>query len=238
MIFVCGDTHFDLDLDKLFTENWLEGKKLTKDDYLIVLGDFGLIWYSEETKKEKYWKKWYNSKPWTTLFVDGNHENFDRLFSNEFKEVEMFDSIVKQISDSIFHLQRGHVYKIEGKIFFTFGGGESIDKNSRTEFVSWWKQEIPSYQEMDLGIENLEKHNNEVDFILTHTCSEYAFDLLMKKAAFGYKIDAERTLRSFFSWIENNIQFKQWHFGHYHDDFILDNRKYFLHYENKPMRIV
>jgi hypothetical protein len=100
-------------------------------------------------------KYWFNSQPWTTLFIDGNHENFNRLFSEEFSEIDMFGDKVKKISDSIFYLQRGRVYKIDGKTFFTFGGGESIDKNSRLINIDWWSQEIPNYYEMDNAIEHL-----------------------------------------------------------------------------------
>ena len=41
------------------------------------------------------------------------------------------------ISDSICHLMRGQVFDIDGKTFFTFGGGNSIDKAWRTPGVSW-----------------------------------------------------------------------------------------------------
>ena len=236
MIFVCGDTHNIIDYEKLTSKEWSEGKLLNKNDYLIILGDVGLVWYGEKTRKENYLINWYNEKPWTTLFIDGNHENFDRLFSDEFKKINMFGSEVKQISDSIFYLQRGHVYKIDGKTFFTFGGGYSIDKNSRIEHIDWWSQEIPNYEEMDLGIKNLYKCKKHVDFILTHSCSNEMFDIIDKRFDLSYKRGVEKGLRNYFSWIELNVNFKQWHFGHYHDDFKVDE-KHFLHFDNKPMRI-
>ena len=31
------------------------------------------------TEEEQKLLDWYNDKPWTTLFCDGNHENFDLL---------------------------------------------------------------------------------------------------------------------------------------------------------------
>ena len=51
---------------------------MTKNDYVIIAGDFG-IW--NDTKQERYNLDWLEDKPFTTLFVDGNHSNFDRLYA-------------------------------------------------------------------------------------------------------------------------------------------------------------
>ena len=48
MIFVCGDTHMNIDIDKLLPEYWYQGQRLTKDDYLIILGDVGFAWFVEK----------------------------------------------------------------------------------------------------------------------------------------------------------------------------------------------
>ena len=80
MIYVTGDCHGNF--QKFSTEQFPEQQKLTKDDYVIVCGDFGGVWnYEKESNNEKYWLDWLNDKPFTTLFVDGNHENFDRLYN-------------------------------------------------------------------------------------------------------------------------------------------------------------
>lgn len=42
-IFVTGDIHGGYDIWKLEPINFLEGNDLTKDDYLIICGDFGII---------------------------------------------------------------------------------------------------------------------------------------------------------------------------------------------------
>ena len=67
--FVCGDTHADIDFHKLNTKNFPEGNTLTKDDFVIVCGDFRAI--CDRAKSDRYLQKWYDEKPWTTLFVDG-----------------------------------------------------------------------------------------------------------------------------------------------------------------------
>lgn len=44
MIYVTGDTHANIDIEKLNTTKFPQQKNLTKDDYLIICGDFGLCW--------------------------------------------------------------------------------------------------------------------------------------------------------------------------------------------------
>ena len=54
MIYVTGDTHGGIDVKKLLDPQ-LE-KKIGKDDYLIICGDFGFIWNpSGESAKERSW---------------------------------------------------------------------------------------------------------------------------------------------------------------------------------------
>ncbi len=87
-LFVTGDTHGDYDIGKLSTDRF-DSRKLDKDDYLIVAGDFGLVFHPvQSTGREEYWLRWLAQKPFTTLFVDGNHENFDRLFGLVFHPVQ------------------------------------------------------------------------------------------------------------------------------------------------------
>ncbi|MCK5017956.1 MAG: metallophosphoesterase, partial [Candidatus Peribacteraceae bacterium] len=107
-VYVCGDTHFGYDDWKLNNRNWPLQKDLTKDDYLIITGDFGLLWDAEPTKQEIFNTKVLANRKFTTLFVDGNHENFTRLDALE--EIDMFGGKVGKVCDSIYHLKRGYVY--------------------------------------------------------------------------------------------------------------------------------
>jgi predicted phosphodiesterase len=43
MICITGDTHIPIDIDKLDPDNFPEQSQMTKADYVIVCGDFGLI---------------------------------------------------------------------------------------------------------------------------------------------------------------------------------------------------
>jgi hypothetical protein len=75
-----------------------------------------------------------NERPWTTLVVDGNHDNHDRL--NQLPVEEKFGGKVGVIADSIYHLKRGEIYQIQDKKILSFGGAESIDKLSRIEGIT------------------------------------------------------------------------------------------------------
>ncbi|MFW6242764.1 MAG: metallophosphoesterase family protein [bacterium] len=236
MIFITGDIHGPIDIKKLNSKNFPEGQSLTKKDYVICTGDFGLVFdINESGKEEKYWLNWLTNKNWTTLFVDGNHENFDRLY--KLPEKEMFNGKVGIVNDSIFHLKRGEIYEIEGNKFFTFGGAESIDKENRYVNISWWREEIPSYKEMMYAINNLKKHNNEVDYILTHTIPVEIVDELNNiiKEQFNitqniYDNKKDDNAR-FLSEILKIAKFKKWFFGHFHEDVII-NDKFICQYEN------
>ena len=87
-IWVTGDLHGPIDIKKLNKKNLsdkcnFEGSK--DENFMIITGDFGLVWdWQGESKEEKYWLDWLNTRPYTVLFVDGNHENYDRLFSDEY----------------------------------------------------------------------------------------------------------------------------------------------------------
>ena len=48
MIYVTGDTHIPIDIHKLDDDAFMEQKNLTKDDYVIICGDFGGVWGNGE----------------------------------------------------------------------------------------------------------------------------------------------------------------------------------------------
>ena len=175
-IYITGDTHADF---RRFGSHFFDDKEC----YVIICGDFGGIW--DGSKTEKYWLDWLEKKKFTLLFVDGNHENFDML--NSFPVTEWNGGKVHVIRDNIIRLMRGQVFTIDGTRFFTFGGGQSHDIQAgifdrsdpdfavkkkkldreralyRIDHESWWKEELPSEEEMAEGLLNLEKAGNAVD---------------------------------------------------------------------------
>lgn len=211
MILVTGDTHGDIDFNKLLADNL---KHLTAEDYVIVCGDCGVLFFPREQEKMI---KMYSSLPFTVLFVDGNHENFDLLES--YPVEEWHGGKIHRISDKLIHLMRGQVFELEGHTFFTFGGAFSIDKAWRKPGISWWPQEMPSDEEVEEGFKNLEKYHNQVDYVLTHDCPITIGRLL---SIYTYKAENGNVIlaksNEVLEQILNRIEFKHWYFGHYHVD--------------------
>lgn len=208
-IFITGDTHGELEIEKLSFKNFPEGRDLTKDDYVIICGDFGLVWSEPQSKGEAYWLNWLNEKPWTTLFVDGNHENHVKL--NSFPVEEWHGGKVHKIMPSVIHLMRGQVYDINGYKWFTYGGAESTDKAYRKINVSWWPQETPSREEYDEAIRNLRGVDFNVDYIISHAAPRSILEDLF----YAPLIDPDKTsdqLNDF----KRLCEYKHWYCGHYH----------------------
>ena len=233
MIYITGDCHRNF--ERFNRSIFPEQQEMTKEDYVIVCGDFGGVWNKgKENKEETMLLDWLDCKSFTTLFVDGNHENFDRLY--DYPVGNWYGGKVHKIRPSVIHLMRGQVFDIDDRSIFTFGGASSHDIDGgilepddpdykkkkkeldqgwlpyRINHVSWWEQELPSEEEMEEGRKNLALHHNTVDFIVTHCCSSSTQAMLGGSL---YKPDMET---AYLEEIKQNTKFKKWFFGHYHDN--------------------
>ena len=227
MIYITGDTHGNW-MRRLNRRAFPEQRNMTREDFVIICGDFG-IW--DDSKEERYNLNWLEGKSFTTLFVDGNHENFDLL--NGYPISEWHGGKIRVIRPHIFHLMRGQVFDIGGKRFFTFGGACSHDmkdgileigdprikrwRNSwqrrfRINHISWWKEEMPCEAEFEEGRRNLERAGWEVDFIVTH-CTASSTQALA--GGWLYQPDA---LTDYLEEIRQKCRYRRWFFGHYHDN--------------------
>lgn len=231
MIYCTGDIHGDP--RRFSVDSFPEQKEMTRDDFVIILGDLGLVW--SNSKDEKYWLDWLNNKPFTTLFVDGNHENFDLLYT--YPIVDFHGGKAHKIRDNIYHLMRGYVFDICDKKFFAFGGASSHDiqdgildpndfvdmddfrdtykrwqkygKMFRVRGVSWWDQEMPNDEEMERGRQSLQSVNNEVDFVISHCAPQEVASVI------GFT-DRDKLTWYFNQLLWDGLKFTKWLFGHYH----------------------
>lgn len=210
MIYVTGDTHRQQDFAKLLRFAW-ENPQLTKRDYVIIAGDFGGVLVQSTLEEDL---RPYEALPFSVLFVDGNHENFDLL--NSYRVDEWHGGKVHLIKPDIIHLIRGQVFELKGNTIFTFGGATSIDRYMRQEGITWWKEEMPSFEELDEGIANLKRYGNSVDYVITHSCGERALMYPpLRTRTFQMGLYPENQMLSYF---EDILSYRHWYFGHFHMD--------------------
>jgi len=231
-IYFCGDTHGSIDLAKL--ENFFDDHKdkISKNDFMIQLGDFGFIWKSLDDEKQRVSLEYLASQDITFCVVLGNHENYNEI--EKLPKIEKFGGkvrVLKLAAGELYFFERGEIYDIADQKIFAFGGALSIDKKYRVLNQSYWKQELPTQMEYDNALNNLEKHNFQVDIVVSHTCPRVLIGNL------GF-VDAKINdpVTGFFDHllIDKKIQFNEWRFGHFHVDrhFRYEDKMFQCHYED------
>lgn len=230
---------------------------LDKRDKVIVLGDFGLVWSlpnEKYYKQEQNYFKQFTQKPYQLLFLDGNHDN--HLLLNQLPIKDYCNGKVGvAYSDNygeVLYLKRGEVYLFDNKKYLVLGGATTHSYLEEKDGVNWWKEETLQFKDMKNCLKNLKKHNFEVDYVLTHTCPSFIglklYNQLEKPKepkTFYEEREYNRNLNTlnkylfkskdnhskFFELLvtKYNLKFKEWHFGHYHQDKVLFN-KFYLHY--------
>ena len=241
MVYATGDCHGNL--LRFDSEYFPEQAGMSKEDYVIICGDFSVIWNGGKEEQRKL--DWLEGRPFTTLWVCGNHENYDLLAKYPVEDWQ--GGRVHRIRPHVLHLMRGQVYDICGYTFFTMGGAQSHDieagildpdaedfmeryqalKSANARFRvnhrSWWKEELPSDAEYEEAIRNLERNRWAVDYVITH-CAPTSIALRMSRHN-----EADR-LTDFLQTMREKLDFHYWLFGHYHRNEIVDE-KYVLLYE-------
>lgn len=250
MIYITGDTHSDF---RRFSKKSIS-YPLTTDDYIIICGDFGLLWAKDKTLQ--YNLELFKQRPYTILWVSGNHENYDMIeeYPKELWKGGMVRHIVR---DKVILLERGQVFEIEGKKFFTFGGASSHDVQGgilemddsefaakkkranrlglpyRIKHISWWETELPTEEEMIVGKANLEKVHYRVDYVITHCAANRVQDMI--KTLYGGKKYFSDVLTDYFEEIEEQLEYKHWFCGHYHINEELDSKHTVLYEKMVPI---
>ncbi|MCD8104957.1 MAG: metallophosphoesterase [Lachnospiraceae bacterium] len=228
MIYVTGDTHGNIDLDKISRKNFPKAKEMIRGDYMIICGDFGFpflpsdTWGDEDfipnkdarSNRKSYLNKmeWLRDYPATVLWLDGNHDNHPFWYSQPVTEWNGGLVNIHPLADNVIHLKRGEYYTIDGATFWVMGGAESHDKPYCIPGYSWWEEEIPSWDEMNHGIDTLEAHDNQVDYILTHTMPQSLVAPILHQY-----FEPEPT-RSYLDRVYVDTDFKYWYCGHMHED--------------------
>ncbi len=203
MVYITGDMHGEWDR---FRDKQM--RRLKQGDVLIVCGDFGFIW--DGSHRERAILRKMSMLPFTIAFLDGCHENFDLL--ERYPLTEWNNGPVHRIMPNVVHLIRGHVYTIQKRTFFVFGGGHSQDYEFRSGTPHWWEQEQPTHAEIKHAIHALAEYENQVDYIITHEPPASLKDCL------GVDVFQRLEIHTFFEDIIRVCRYRKWFFGKCHID--------------------
>ena len=200
MIYVTGDTHGDISRFK--------GLPLRRKDTLIIAGDFGFLWKDDKAERRTVEK--IGRLPFTTLFIDGTHENFT---AQERYPLTFYGGAeCRRLGKRLYWVRRGQIAVLEDKSIFLMGGGDSPVEDGRDEGVNWWPEESPTAKEKEGARYLLSCVGNRVDYIVTHEPPQRLHAFL--------DMDSPETtpLRSFLDGIADEVSFRRWFFGSVHAD--------------------
>lgn len=246
-LFLTGDTHGSF--SRFASRNFPAQKGLTKEDCVLICGDFGGVW--DGSAQQEFWLDWLEGKPFTTLFVSGNHENFHAL--KEYPEREWRGGRVRAVRESVLHLLRGEMFQLEGRTFFTMGGASSHDMEDgildpadplygekarrlrrrggrfRVLGKSWWPEELPGEAEYETARRNLDRVGWRVDHIVTHCAPTH---IQARVGGGDYRADR---LTEFLEEVAERCRFRSWYFGHYHGERTVEERFHLLYEGIHPL---
>lgn len=206
MVYVTGDMHGDL--ERLYDKGF---RRLKAGDVLIVCGDFGYIWDGGKTEKQVI--DYLASRRFVTAFVDGTHDNMKLI--NRSRVTYWHGGMVHRIKGNLIHLMRGQIFEIEGNSFFTFGGGESTDKDMRLEQGNWWREEEPTPLEMAEGAKRLDEAGCRVDYIITHEPPSLVKSAILLRRG---SLSRVNKLNGYLEEIGRSCEYRHWYFGSLHED--------------------
>ena len=224
MIYITGDKHADFK-DVFY---FCYANKTTIKDTLIVLGDAGINYYTNE--KDYMLKNSLLQYPITFFCIHGNHEERPENIKS-YKTKEFHNGIVYYEEDypNILFAKDGEVYDFNNHKVLVIGGAYSVDKHFRLAMgYNWYESEQPN-EKIKIKVKNtLKKLNNKVDIILSHTCP-YKY---LPREMFLAGIDqstVDYSTEYFLDEIEESTNYNLWYCGHYHTDKRVDKIIFMFH---------
>ena len=221
-VFITGDTHGNFRRVRELCNK----AETSKDDTLIILGDSGINYYTD-LRRKRYIKE-VAKLPITLFCIHGNHEeraeNIDSYIESQFWEGRV---LIEEDYPSIKFALDGEIFNIpttQGKKqAIVIGGAYSVDKYYRLQIgAKWYSSEQPSDKIKRKVEQILERENQEIDIILSHTCP-YKY---IPREWFLASIDQNTVDNSTELWldtIQDNLKrYEKWYCGHYHGNKVID----------------
>ena len=161
MIYITGDKH------ALFKDvfYFCYANKTTIKDTLIVLGDAGINYYTNE--KDYMLKNSLLQYPITFFCIHGNHEERPESIKS-YKTKEFHNGIVYYEEDypNILFAKDGEVYDFNNHKVLVIGGAYSVDKHFRLAMGYNWYESEQQNEKTKIKVKNtLKKLNNKVILI-------------------------------------------------------------------------
>lgn len=242
-LWLTGDCHGEF--TRFSTRRFPQQKEMSKErDVVLILGDAGFQ-FEGGSKREEHWLDWLEGKPWVTVNIGGNHENYQCL--KEYPEVPFHGGTARQIRPSVYELSRGRVFEFCGKKVFAMGGAQSHDMKRvlfpgpelpaqiramrrlnvpfRISGLSWWPEEMPGMEEYAAAIRALERVDYKADLIVTHC----APDSIQRRLAPDYP---ENRLTGFLDGLLHKAEYGRWYCGHYHKSWTDEDSRFQVLFED------
>jgi len=126
-------------------------------DVIIHAGDFG---YTFNTSYLNALEEALDKAGIHLLFVDGNHEDYEQLYS-----FPVGENGLRELAPHIWHVPRGFRWNWGGVRFMGMGGAHSVDRPWRQQGISWWPEELITFTEIAKAAAE-----GPVDVLVSHDC--------------------------------------------------------------------
>lgn len=130
MLFITGDIHGN-PISRFSFRNYPECRSWTENDYVITLGDWGVVFDPNDVEHSAYLLNWLNERKEHHIVILGNHDNYDWALS--LPTVSKYDGIVRKcIFDGVHYenidiVAEPTILMIDGYRCLCIPGAESHD---------------------------------------------------------------------------------------------------------------
>lgn len=209
-VLVLGDTHADWDATKRVLN-----RMLTDDiEAILQVGDFGYWPHMSDWHVEL--GRFLDDREVTLHFADGNHEDHESLnalYEGAHRNSVFLDPDTKRVQ----HHRRGSVYSFENTDVMFFGGAASVDRKMRTPGISWFSQELPTWQDFEFAVKFAEVWAPE--FVVAHDTPDFAppqYDRHQQTLWPAEDIQTSKHVRMIMAKLCEAVEPKVWFAGHHH----------------------